>query len=250
MRLKEKTAIVTGGANGIGKATVNKFLEEGANVVFTDINKEAGNETWEEMREVSNNVLFIQHDVSQESDWINVIEETIKAFGKVDILFNNAGIFSSKPVTEYETEEWNRLLGINVTGVFIGMKHIVPVMREQKSGSIINTSSVAGLKGSANTTLYGASKGAVRIMTKDLAVEVAADQIRVNSIHPGIIQTAMGEDVATSVKASSEQLAKSIPLRRLGKPEDIANLVAFLASDESSFITGTEMIIDGGMTAK
>ncbi|MCU6599009.1 SDR family oxidoreductase [Peribacillus frigoritolerans] len=250
MRLKEKTAIVTGGANGIGKATVNKFLEEGANVVFTDINKEAGNKTLEEMREVSNNVLFIQHDVSKESDWINVIEETLKAFGKVDILFNNAGIFSSKPVTEYETEEWNRLLGINVTGVFIGMKHIVPVMREQKSGSIINTSSVAGLKGSVNTTLYGASKGAVRIMTKDLAVEVAADQIRVNSIHPGIIQTAMGEDVATSVKASSEQLAKSIPLRRLGKPEDIANLVAFLASDESSFITGTEMIIDGGMTAK
>ena len=250
MRLKEKTAIVTGGANGIGKATVNKFLEEGANVVFTDINKEAGNKTLEEMREVSNNVLFIQHDVSKESDWINVIEETLKAFGKVDILFNNAGIFSSKPVTEYETEEWNRLLGINVTGVFIGMKHTVPVMREQKSGSIINTSSVAGIKGSPNATLYGASKGAVRIMTKDLAVEVAPDQIRVNSIHPGIIQTAMGDDVATSVNASSDQLAKSIPLRRLGKPEEIANLVAFLASDESSFITGTEMIIDGGMTAK
>ncbi|UPM55447.1 SDR family NAD(P)-dependent oxidoreductase [Gottfriedia acidiceleris] len=249
MRLINKTAIVTGGANGIGKATVQKFLEQGAKVVFTDINHEAGQKTLDEMKMISDTVVFIQHNVQLEADWIKVVNETKKQFGTIDILFNNAGIFSSKPVTEYETEEWNRLLSINVTGVFLGMKHTVPFMREQKGGSIINTSSVAGLKGSPNATLYGASKGAVRIMTKDLAKEVAADQIRVNSIHPGIIETAMGADLASSYKASNEQLALTIPLKRLGKPEEIANLVVFLASDESSFITGTEMVADGGMTA-
>ncbi|QKE73405.1 SDR family oxidoreductase [Arthrobacter citreus] len=249
MRLLNKTAIVTGGANGIGKATVQKFLEQGAKVVFTDINEEAGNKTLDEMKKISESVVFIKHNVQLETDWINVVNETKNNFGSIDILFNNAGIFSSKPVTEYETEEWNRLLGINVTGVFLGMKHTVPFMREQKGGSIINTSSVAGLKGTANATLYGASKGAVRIMTKDLAKEVAADQIRVNSIHPGVIETAMGSDLASSVNASNEQLAKTIPLKRLGTPEEIANLVLFLASDESSYITGTEMVADGGMTA-
>ncbi|MFD4704933.1 SDR family NAD(P)-dependent oxidoreductase [Gottfriedia sp. NPDC058432] len=249
MRLLNKTAIVTGGANGIGKATVQKFLEQGAKVVFTDINEEAGNRTLDEMKKISDYVIFIKHNVQLEADWINVVNETKKNFGSIDILFNNAGIFSSKPVTEYETEEWNRLLGINVTGVFLGMKHTVPFMRKQKGGSIINTSSIAGLKGTANATLYGASKGAVRIMTKDLAKEVAADQIRVNSIHPGVIETAMGSDLASSVNASNEQLAKTIPLKRLGTPEEIANLVLFLASDESSFITGTEMVADGGMTA-
>ncbi|PEL14251.1 SDR family NAD(P)-dependent oxidoreductase [Bacillus sp. AFS017336] len=249
MRLLNKTAIVTGGANGIGKATVQKFLEQGAKVVFTDINEEAGKKTLDEMKAISDYVVFIQHNVQLEADWIKVVNETKEKFGSIDILFNNAGIFSSKPVTEYETEEWNRLLSINVTGVFLGMKHTVPFMREQKAGSIINTSSVAGLKGSNNATLYGASKGAVRIMTKDLAKEVAADQIRVNSIHPGVIETAMGADLASSHNASNEQLAMTIPLKRLGKPEEIANLVVFLASDESSFITGAEMVADGGMTA-
>ncbi|PEJ52339.1 short-chain dehydrogenase [Bacillus sp. AFS002410] len=249
MRLLNKTAIVTGGANGIGKATVQKFLEQGAKVVFTDINEEVGLKTLAEMKAISDQVIFIQHNVQLEEDWIKVVNETKEQFGSIDILFNNAGIFSSKPITEYEVEEWNRLLSINVTGVFLGMKHTVPHMREQNGGSIINASSVAGLKGSPNNTLYGASKGAVRIMTKDLAKEVAADQIRVNSIHPGIIDTAMGAEVGTSVKASNEQLAMSIPLKRLGKPEEIANLVVFLASDESSFITGAEMVADGGMTA-
>src|SRR5262249_4074511 len=150
-----------------------------------------------------------------------------------DILFNNAGIFSSKPVTEYTADEWTRLLGINVTGVFLGMKHVVPTMVAQQSGSIINTSSVAGLRGSANTTLYGASKGAVKLMTKDLAKEVAAHQIRVNSIHPGVIQTAMGAEVAAGKQATTDQLAAAIPMKRLGKPEEVANLVVFLASDEA-----------------
>ncbi|MCM2534303.1 SDR family oxidoreductase [Neobacillus pocheonensis] len=130
------------------------------------------------------------------------------------------------------------------------MKHVVPIMREQKSGSIINASSIAGIKGSSNHTLYGASKGAVRIMTKDLAMEVAEDQIRVNSIHPGVIQTSMGDELASGLNVSTDKIANSIPLKRVGTPEDIANLVVFLGSDESSFITGAEMFIDGGASAR
>ncbi|MBP1963130.1 SDR family NAD(P)-dependent oxidoreductase [Paenibacillus aceris] len=250
MRLQGKTAIVTGGANGIGKATVQKFLEEGANVVFTDINEQAGNQTCEELKVINSNVIFVKHDVQQETDWAHVVSTAKEKFGRVDVLFNNAGIYSTKPVTDYTVDEWNRVLGINVVGVFLGMKHVVPEMRSNRSGSIINASSIAGITGSANHTLYGASKGAVRIMTKDMAMEVAADQIRVNSIHPGVIQTTMGDAVASGLNVSAEQLASGIPLKRCGTPDDIANLVVFLASDESTFITGTEMIIDGGASAR
>ncbi|KZS43278.1 short-chain dehydrogenase [Paenibacillus glucanolyticus] len=250
MRLNQKTAIITGGASGIGKVTVQKFLEQGANVVFTDINEEIGNQTREEFRKISDNVVFIKHNVHSEEDWARVISETKDRFGRIDILFNNAGIYSSKPITEYTVEEWERLMGINVTGTFLGMKHVIPVMREQKGGSIINASSIAGLTGSANVSLYGASKGAVRIMTKDVAMEVAHEQIRVNSIHPGVIQTSMGNELAAGFKITTEQVASSIPLKRLGTPEDIAHLVVFLASDESGFITGAEMVVDGGSTAR
>jgi NAD(P)-dependent dehydrogenase (short-subunit alcohol dehydrogenase family) len=250
MRLQGKTAIVTGGATGIGKATVQKFLEQGANVVFTDINEENGRKTYDELKKISDNVLFVKHDVQQEEDWARVVSETKEKFGGIDILFNNAGIFVTNPIEKYTIEEWNRLMGINVTGVFLGMKHVIPVMRLQEGGSIINASSVAGLKGVPNHALYGASKGAVRIMTKDVAMEVAHEQIRVNSIHPGVIQTSMGDEVASGTNLTSEQLASLTPIKRLGTPEDIAHLVVFLASDESTFITGTEMVIDGGSSAK
>ncbi|OCT14453.1 short-chain dehydrogenase [Paenibacillus pectinilyticus] len=249
MRLLGKTAIVTGGAGGIGKATVKKFLEQGAKVVFTDINEHLGQQTLEEFKTISNEVVFIKHDVQKEEDWNRVVNTTIEKFGTIDILFNNAGIYSTKPVTDYAVEEWQKVLGINVIGVFLGMKHVVPRMVAQKNGSIINTSSVAGIKGSSDTTLYGASKGAVRIMSKDLAKEVAAQQVRVNSIHPGVIQTQMGDEVASGKHVTTTQLAAGIPLNRLGTPEEVANLVVFLASDESSFITGAEMVVDGGMTA-
>ncbi|MCR8844533.1 glucose 1-dehydrogenase [Paenibacillus sp. SC116] len=250
MRLQGKTAIITGGATGIGRATVQKFLEQGANVIFTDINEENGRKTCDELKKVSDNVMFIKHDVQSEEDWAHVVSEANDKYGRVDVLFNNAGIFSSKPIEDYTVEEWNRLMGVNVTGVFLGMKHVIPIMRNQESGSIINASSIAGLKGAANHALYGASKGAVRIMTKDVALEVAQYQIRVNSIHPGVIQTSMGEAVATGVKATTEQIASSIPLKRLGTPDDIAHLIVFLASDESTFITGTEMVVDGGSSAR
>lgn len=250
VRLKGKTAIITGGATGIGKATVLKFLEQGANVVFTDINEENGNITLSEIQSAHKNVLFVKHDVQREEDWKHVVEQTTEKFGHIDILFNNAGLYRSKPIQDYSIEEWNLVMGVNVTGVFLGMKHVVPVMRQHQKGSIINASSIAGIKGAPNHTLYGASKGAVRKMTKDLAMEVAADSIRVNSIHPGIIQTSMGDAVAAGFNVASEQLASTIPLKRLGTPDDIANLVVFLGSDESSFITGTEMCIDGGSSAR
>jgi NAD(P)-dependent dehydrogenase (short-subunit alcohol dehydrogenase family) len=250
MRLQGKAAIVTGGATGIGKAAVREFLEQGANVVFTDINEENGRKTSDELKKISDNVVFIKHDVQQEEDWAYVINETKNKFGSVDILFNNAGILSVKPLEDYSVEEWNRLMNINVTGVFLGMKHVIPAMRLQKGGSIINASSIAGLKGAPNHALYGASKGAVRMMTKNVAMEVAHEQIRVNSIHPGVIQTSMGNDLASGNNITTEQLASLIPLKRLGTPEDIANLVVFLASDESTFITGAEMVIDGGSSAR
>ncbi|MGG1674324.1 SDR family NAD(P)-dependent oxidoreductase [Neobacillus sp. NRS-1170] len=250
MRLLGKTAIVTGGANGIGKATVKKLLEQGANVVFTDLNTEAGEKTLIEMKEISVNVVFIKQNVQLEEDWIQVVNQTKEHFDRIDILFNNAGIYSTKPVVDYSIEEWNLVMGVNVTGVFLGMKHVVPVMRGQNCGSIINASSLAGIKASANHTLYGASKGAVRMLTKDLAMEVAQDQVRVNSIHPGVIETSMGNEVASGLNVSTQKIANTIPLKRVGTPEDIANLVVFLGSDESSFITGTEMIIDGGSSAR
>ncbi|MEH6942240.1 SDR family NAD(P)-dependent oxidoreductase [Bacillus sp. JJ722] len=250
MRLKGKTAVITGGATGIGKATVYKFLEQGANVVFTDINEENGNKTLAEINSMHGNVLFVKHDVQKEEDWKHVVEQATERFGHIDILFNNAGLYRTKPIQDYSIDEWNLVMGVNVTGVFLGMKHIVPVMRQQQKGSIINASSIAGIKGSPNHALYGASKGAVRKMTKDIALEVAGDSIRVNSIHPGIIQTSMGDAVAAGVNVATEELASAIPLKRLGTPDDIANLVVFLASDESSFITGTEMCIDGGSSAR
>jgi len=250
MRLKGKTAIVTGGANGIGKATVQKFLEQGANVVFTDLNEEGGNRAQDELKKINDNVIFMKHDVQKEEDWARIASEAKNKYGQIDILFNNAGIYSTKPITDYSVEEWNRLMGINVTGVFLGMKHVIPAMRIQKSGSIINASSVAGLRGAPNHSLYGASKGAVRIMTKDMALEVAKDQIRVNSIHPGVIQTLMGEELAAGFKSTTEQLAGAVPLKRLGTPEDVAHLAVFLASDESTYITGAEMVVDGGTTAR
>ena len=247
MRLKDKVAIITGGANGIGKTTVERFLEEGAKVVFTDVNAEAGTKTLNELKQKFTDVQFIQQNVQSEEDWIKVMNETKEIFGKINVLFNNAGIFIAKTLEEITLEEWNLLMGINVTGTFLGMKHVVPIMKEQRSGSIINASSIAGLKGFPKNVLYGASKGAIRKMTKDIAAEVSGYSIRVNSTHPGVIQTTMGDAAAQALGGTTEQVGQGVPLKRVGTPLDIANAVVFLASDESSYITGTELVVDGGM---
>ncbi|KQL50779.1 short-chain dehydrogenase [Heyndrickxia shackletonii] len=251
MRLENKVAIITGGGTGIGKETALLFAKEGAKIVITDINQESGNQTVKDIQDSGGEALYIRHDVSKEEDWKKVADDTIKTFGKVDILFNNAGIYIIKPVAEIELEEWNRLMSINVTGVFLGMKHIMPLMAKQNNGSVINASSIAGLTGAPGHVLYGASKGAVRIMTKDAAMEYAPFGVRVNSIHPGYIDTGMA-DYASEVSGNSkEKLGKDLfPLGRLGSVKDVANTVLFLASDESAFTTGSEFVIDGGATAR
>ncbi|PKR85422.1 SDR family NAD(P)-dependent oxidoreductase [Heyndrickxia camelliae] len=251
MRLENKVAIITGGGTGIGKETALLFAKEGAKVVITDINQESGNQTVKDIQVNGGEALFIRHDVSKEDDWKKVADDTIKAFGKVDILFNNAGIYIIKPVAEIELEEWNRLMSINVTGVFLGMKHIMPLMVKQNNGSVINASSIAGLSGAPGHVLYGASKGAVRIMTKDAAMEYASFGVRVNSIHPGYIDTGMADYASEITGDSKEKLGHDLfPLGRLGTVNDVANTVLFLASDESAFTTGAEFVIDGGATAR
>ncbi|MFF2179079.1 SDR family NAD(P)-dependent oxidoreductase [Lysinibacillus sp. NPDC058147] len=251
MRLENKVAIITGGGTGIGKETALLFAKEGAKVVITDINEQSGNATVKDIQAIGREALFVRHDVGNEDDWKKVADETIHTFGKVDVLFNNAGIYIIKPMAEIELAEWNRLMSINVTGVFLGMKHIMPLMAKQNKGSVINASSIAGLTGAAGHVLYGASKGAVRIMTKDAAMEYADAGVRVNSIHPGYIDTGMADYASETTGNSKEQLGKNLfPLGRLGSVNEVAKMVLFLASDESSFSTGAEFVIDGGATAK
>ncbi len=250
MRLENKVAIITGGGTGIGKETALLFAREGAKIVITDINQESGDQAVKDIQANGGEALFIRHDVSNEEDWKRVAKETIETFDKVDVLFNNAGIYIIKPVAEIELEEWNRLMSINVTGVFLGMKHIMPLMAKQNKGSVINASSIAGLIGAPGHVLYGASKGAVRTMTKDAAIEYASKGVRVNSIHPGYIDTGMADYASEQTGSSKDELGKEFPLGHLGSVNNVANTVLFIASDESSYTTGTEFVIDGGATAR
>lgn len=251
MRLNGKVALITGGATGIGKTTAIRFANEGAKVVVTDINEAGASETAAQIKATGGEAIAFRHDVSSEDNWKQIVEDAVKAYGTIDILFNNAGIYVIKPLFETSIEDWNRMMSINVTGVFLGMKHVIPVMVKQKKGSVINASSIAGLAGSPGHTMYGASKGAVRIMTKDAAMEFATLGVRVNSIHPGYINTAMVEYASETTKQSKEQLGQAVsPMGHVGSTEDVSNLVLFLASDESSYITGAEHVIDGGATAR
>jgi NAD(P)-dependent dehydrogenase (short-subunit alcohol dehydrogenase family) len=250
MKLQGKVAIVTGAAVGIGRAVAELFAKEGAKVVLTDIKEKEGMEAAKSINGHSGEALFIRHDVSKEDEWIRVVNETMEKYGTIDILVNNAGVYYICPLAETTLEKWNWLMGINVTGVFLGMKHVLPIMAKNRKGSVINLSSVAGLGGAAGHCLYGASKGAVRIMTKDAAVEYGPFNVRINSVHPAYIHTAMAEYGAEQAKTDVEKLGENYPLGRIGKPEEVAKACLFLASDDSSFITGEEMVIDGGMTVK
>ncbi|WP_195572293.1 SDR family NAD(P)-dependent oxidoreductase [Paenibacillus sp. 1001270B_150601_E10] len=250
MRLENKVAIITGAGTGIGKKTALLFSSEGASIVVTDVNQESGNQTVKEIQDQCGQAIFVPHDVTKEEAWMHVVEEAKEAFGKIDVLFNNAGIYIIKPMIEISLDEWNKLMAINVTGVFLGMKHVMPVMAEQKKGSVINASSIAGIIGAPGHVLYGASKGAVRTMTKDAAMEYAGQRVRVNSIHPGYIKTGMATYASEVTGKSEEQLDATYPLGRMGDPEEVAKTVLFLASDESSFTTGAEFVIDGGATVQ
>ncbi|MBS4215174.1 SDR family NAD(P)-dependent oxidoreductase [Neobacillus rhizophilus] len=250
MRLKNKVAIITGGASGIGRETVKRFLEEDAIVVFTDINEEMGRMTLRRFQEKYDTVAFLVQDVQKEEDWIRVVEEVLDKYGKIDILFNNAGVYKKKAINEFTVEDFDFMMAINVKGVFLGMKHVINVMKRQRNGSIINTSSIAGLKSAPGHSFYGATKGAVNIMSKGAALDVISNNIRINTIHPGTIATEMVDNFVASQKTISiESFHNSTPMKRMGTPVEVANAVVFLASDESSFITGSELVIDGGTTA-
>ncbi len=250
MRLNGKAAIVTGAAGGIGRAAALRFAQEGARVVVTDINRAGADDVAATITAAGGRALALRHDVSSEAQWIDVANAAVAAFGNVDVLFNNAGIFVLKPLADTTLEEWERLMSINVTGVFLGMKHVMPLMARAGKGSVINASSVAGLVGSPRSTMYSASKGAVRAMTKGAALEYAASGVRVNSIHPGLVNTAMADYASGTAGRSKHELGKVMsPMGRLGTVDEVGNLALFLASDESSYMNGAELVLDGGFTA-
>lgn len=249
MSVNGKVAFITGAGGGIGRASALLFAQLGARVVVTDISQKLAEETAALVQEAGGEALAMPQDVVSEEEWITSLKAAAEHFGCIDVLVNNAGIYVIAALTDTTLEQWNRLMAINVTSIFLGSKHVVPYMVERNGGSIINLSSVAGLLGSAGHTLYGASKGAVRIMTKDMAAELAPQNIRVNSIHPGYVKTAMA-DYATEVSGlSAEQLGQRLsPLGRLAEASDVANMVVFLAAEESSYLNGSEFVVDGGGT--
>lgn len=240
-RLTDKVAVVTGGASGIGEATVRKFVAEGAKVVIGDLNKERGQALAEELGEAA---IFVAIDVTKASDWEEVKKQALEAFGTVDVLVNNAGISVAQSLLTMTEEQYRKILEINQVSVFLGMQKIAPIMIEKGAGSIINTSSINGLK--AGAIGYTDSKFAVRGMTKAASAELAPQGVRVNSIHPGIIETpmTMEGDAVEQIKAYTN----FVPMKRMAQAEEVANLMLYLASDESSYSTGSEFIVDGGLT--
>ena len=249
MRLENKVALISGGARGMGAAEANLFAQEGAKVVIGDILDEEGRRTEAEINELGGECLFVHLDVTDESDWQSAVASAVSRFGKLDILVNNAGIFRRNSVEDTTTAEWDQVLGINAKGVFLGAKSAIPEMRKAGGGSIINISSVAGLVGAGYSSAYSASKGAVRLFTKSTAIQYASDGIRCNSVHPGVVETEMTTDFIAEETFQAQRLDPT-PLKRLAQPNDIAYGVLYLASDESSFVTGSELVIDGGWTAQ
>ena len=249
MRLEGKVVFISGGSRGQGAAEAKLFAKEGASVVMGDILEDEGKKLEAEINESGGRALFVKLDVTSESNWQEAIGETVRTFGKLDVLVNNAAIYSRVRVEDTTVEEWDRIMAVNAKGVFLGIKHSIPEMRKAGGGSIINISSTAGLVGSPRGSAYTASKGGVRLLTKSTAVQYAADGIRANSIHPGPIDTEMiAENIGTP-----EGLAQSVarvPLGRVGTIDDVAYGALFLASDESSYMTGSELVIDGGVTAQ
>ncbi|MGY9074427.1 MAG: SDR family NAD(P)-dependent oxidoreductase [Acidimicrobiales bacterium] len=243
-RLEGKVAIITGAARGQGEAEARLFAAEGATVVLTDVLSTEGTAVASEL-----GATFHHHDVASEDGWARVVDATVEAHGRIDVLVNNAGIFHRAKLIDHTLDDLRRLLDINLIGVFLGMRTVAPHMISQESGSIINISSVAGLIAAPGSIGYGASKFAVTGMTKTAAIELARHHIRVNSIHPGMIDTEMIMEVTNGDEGRLERMASSTPWRRAAAPEEIANLALYLASDESSFSTGSEFVADGGVTA-
>ncbi len=232
----------------MGAVEARLFAQEGCRVAIGDLREDEGQKVEAEINETGGECLYLRLDVTSEASWQAAIAATVARFGKLDILVNNAGIYRTERVEETSVELWDQVMEINSKGVFLGTKHAIPELRMAGGGSIINISSTAGLVGSNMAAAYSASKGAVRLFTKATAIQYAQDGIRANSIHPGIIQTDMTAALLADPNQYQERLDRT-PMGRIGKPEDVAYGALFLASDESSFMTGSELVIDGGRTA-
>jgi NAD(P)-dependent dehydrogenase (short-subunit alcohol dehydrogenase family) len=249
MRLAGKVALITGGASGMGQSEATIFAREGAKVVVADILEFEARQVVEKIAGAGGQARFVKLDVTSEADWEAAVKATVAAFGKLDLLVNNAGISGTFDPDTLSTSAWDTLLNVNAKGVFLGMKHAVPAMRAAGGGSIVNISSISGFVGQDRIHMgYNASKGAVRIMTKSGAVQFAPYGIRVNSVHPGILPP-MRTSKASADPVWREKSLRAVPLKREGRVEEVAHAVLFLASDEASYITGIELPVDGGYLA-
>ena len=248
-RVSGKVALITGGAGGIGGAAARLLAQEGAAVVVADLLEEEGRSLEAQIAEMGGRALFVRLDVTDEEDWDRAIKATLDSFGKLDVIVNNAGVSHRSGVEETTSVAWDWVMDVNVKGVFLGTKVAIPEMRKSGGGSIINISSIYGIVGSATSSAYHASKGAVRIFTKSTAIQYASENIRANSVHRGFVDSPMTR-AHHDVPGIQEERVGKMPLGRMGQPQDIANGILYLASDESSFVTGSELVIDGGMTAQ
>jgi NAD(P)-dependent dehydrogenase (short-subunit alcohol dehydrogenase family) len=246
-RLAGKVALISGGARGQGAVEGRLFAQEGAKVVLGDILVELGQQVAADIQKQGGQATFVALDVTKEADWQAAVETAVRTYGKLNILVNNAGVFRTEGVEATTMELWNHVVAVNQTGVWLGMKYAVPAIRKAGGGSIVNISSGAGIIGTGMAAAYHSTKGAVRILTKTAAIEYAKDNIRINSVHPGVVDTEMVRSLLQSEGMHS--LVAAHPLGRVGTSEDIAYGVLYLASDESSFVTGSELVIDGGFTA-
>ena len=248
MRLKDKVAIVTGGASGMGASTAQMFAREGAKVVVTDILEREGAAVADAIKAAGGEATFVRHDVADENQWVGVVRETVARYRRLDILVNNAGISGSVPDCT-STEYFDKLMAVNTRGTFLGIKTAVPEMQKAGGGAIVNLSSISGFVGQEFIHMgYNAAKGAIRLLTKSAAVQYAKDGIRVNSVHPGVMPP-MRTSVTISDPALRAKLLATVPMKRAGRPEEAAFAILFLASDEASYITGTELLVDGGFLA-
>lgn len=248
-RLQNKVAIITGAAGGMGESEAKLFAQEGAKVLATDVQFEKMQQWVTEAQKAGLTIECIAHDVTSEADWKKVADKAVELFGKIDILVNNAGVYPAGATTDNtEKASWDKIIAINLTGPFLGVKAVVPAMKQNGGGSIVNVASIAGNVG-GNGPAYTASKGGLRLLTKDMAIEYAKDNIRVNSLHPGGVLTPM-TDFFTHVPGAEELIKNTSPQGRLADPKELAYGALFIASDESSFMTGAELVLDGGLIAR
>jgi NAD(P)-dependent dehydrogenase (short-subunit alcohol dehydrogenase family) len=252
-RVEGKVAMITGAASGLGAESARRLARQGARVVLTDLQADAGQAVADEILAAGGQALFLIHDVTDEARWADIVAAAVERFGRIDVLVNSAGVGSGgQAILEHTYEAWRRILSINLDGTFLGMRHVAPVMAANGAGSIINLSSILGKVGLAGASAYCASKGGVLMLTKATAVELAPAGVRVNSVHPGFIETPMVTNAIRDSENANEMRDMIISrhaMGRLGAPREIADGVVFLASDESSFMTGSELVIDGGYTA-